>query len=327
MKKWIGRLMGASDESESETDDASSREGDQHAGDQEAGMVTEVEAAYYRWLTSSAGRSLPPETENRILEAVQQLTGAPGDAADLVPRVPEVIPQLLRSLRDEGVSAADLSRQVAQDMVLVAEVIRESNSAYYSPITPVRTIENAIMMLGQNGLRMLLARIAFRPLIKMQAEGFAHRAAPHVWSQSEKCALAASLLAPGLTAGVFEAYLAGLMQNVGLIVAFRLIHRLSPDGKVPGSSEFGAKLLASSRQLSAGIARHWEFPPAVADAIAQAGAPGDSPLAQSLALGDRISKLRMLVDACVLDEDDPLIADGLDGFQRRCFGKLHNLDG
>jgi hypothetical protein len=124
-----------------------------------------------------------------------------------VPRVPEVIPQLLRSLGDEDVSAAELSRQVAQDVVLVAEVIREANSAYYQPITPVKTVEAAIMMLGQNGLRMLLARVAFRPVINMQADGFARRAAPHVWSQSEKCALAASLLAPGLTAGVFESYL------------------------------------------------------------------------------------------------------------------------
>jgi hypothetical protein len=37
--------------------------------------------------------------------------------------------------------------------------------------------------------------------------------------------LAASLMAPGLSTGVFEAYLAGLMQNVGLVVAFRLADR------------------------------------------------------------------------------------------------------
>jgi len=182
-------------------------------------------------------------------------------------------------------------------------------------------------MLGQNGLRMLLARIAFRPIINMEADGFAHRAAPNVWSQSEKCALAASLVAPGLTAGVFESYLAGLMQNVGLMVAFRLADRVCENGKVPRSSEFGVRLLASSRQLSAGIATHWDFPGPVADAIADADDPGESKLAQALALGDRIAKLRLLIDNYLLLPDDKLVTDSLDPFQRRCLGKLSSLDG
>ena len=288
---------------------------------------SEIDAAYYRLLTASAGFQAARELEEGILAEVLTLAGQPGEAAGLVPRVPGVIPELLRSLEDEEVSPALLSQQVAQDVVVMAEVIREANSAYYRPMTPVKTVEAALMMLGQNGLRMLLARIAFRPVIKMGADGFTRRAAPQIWGQSEKCALAASLLAPGLSAGVFESYLAGLMQNVGLVVAFRLADRACADGKVPGSSEFGIRLLAGSRQLSAAIARHWEFPHEVADAIWQAGAQENTSLGQALAIGDRIAKLRLLLDACVLSEDDELVSSGLDSFQRRCLGKLANMDG
>jgi HD-like signal output (HDOD) protein len=208
----------------------------------------------------------------------------------------------------------------------VAEVIREANSAYYRPMSPVKTVEAALMMLGQNGLRMLLARIAFRPIIKLQATGFTRLAAPLVWNQSEKCALAASLMAPGLTAGPFEAYLAGLMQNLGVVVGFRLADRLCEENKVPGSSEFGAQLLAEGRLLSAAIAKHWDFPQAVCDAVAHAGDPGDENLAQALALGDRIAKLRLLIDGHVIDEDDDFVTDGLDNFQRRCLGKLGTVE-
>jgi HD-like signal output (HDOD) protein len=327
MKNWINRLFGGSEAKTSGPDAASARAGAQAPGEQPEDLTNEIEAVYYRWLTSSAGHNAPSSTEEVILEQVRALSRDPGGAAELVPRVPELIPQLLRSLRDEGVSAAELSRLVAQDVVLVAEVIRGANSAYHQPITPAETLEAAIMMLGQDGLRMLLARIAFRPIIKMQSEGFARRAAPHVWSQSEGCALAASLMAPGLTAGAFEAYLAGLMQNVGLIVGFRLADRVCEGGKVPGSSEFGIKLLACGRELSAVIATHWDFPQEVADAIALAGDPGDSSLAQALALGDRIAKLRLLIDAGVLTEDDALVTSSLNNFQRRCLGKLNNLGG
>jgi HD-like signal output (HDOD) protein len=316
MKKWISRLLSGADTGVNVAEAAAPS--DPLAPE----LLAETNATYYRWLTASSGYSAPAATEELILDEIRKLSASPGDAADLVPRVPEVIPQLLRSLRDEGVSAVQLSRQVGRDVVLVAEVLREANSAYYRPVTPVETIEAAIMMLGQNGLRMLLARIAFRPIIQMQSHGFAHKAARHVWNQSEKCALAASLLAPGLTAGVFEAYLSGLMQNVGLMVAFRVVDRICPDGKVPGSSDFGARLLATSRELSAGIAAHWDFPPVVADAIADAGDPGDSKLAQALALGDRIAKVRLLIDGGVVGADEPFATQGLDGFARRCLGKL-----
>ncbi|TFW31013.1 HDOD domain-containing protein [Massilia horti] len=322
MKNWINRLLSGTEDGASPSEAAASHEHVQGHGEPADEMSAGIDAAYYRWLTGARGYDAPPDIENLILEQVLTLSRNAADAAELVPRVPELIPQLLLSLRDDGVTTGALARQVAQDVVLMAEVIREANSAYYRPITPVKTIEAAIMMLGQNGLRMLLARLAFRPLIKMQSTGFARGAALNVWNQSEKCALAASLMAPGLTAGVFESYLAGLMQNVGLLVAFRLADRVCPTGSVPGSTEFGARLLACSRQLSATIATHWDFPQEVAQSIAHAGAPDGSNLARALAQGDRIAKLRMLIDASVLDEDDPLVAEGLDNFQRRCLGKL-----
>ena len=324
MKKWLSQLIGSPAAGQPA---GAAHPADTAQIDTPDAIGADIDAAYYRWLTASAGFHAAAAVEQDILEQVEALAADPAGAAGLVPRVPGVIPQLLRSLQDEDVSPAAMAQQVGQDLVLVAEVIREANSAYYRPITPVKTVDAAIMMLGQNGLRMLLARIAFRPVIKMQADGFSRRVAPQVWSQSEKCALAASLLAPGLSAGVFESYLAGLMQNVGLIVAFRVTDQLCGSGKVPGSGEFGVRLLASGRHLSAGIARHWEFPAEVADAILQAGDPGDASLARALALGDRIAKLRLLLDAGVLSEDDTLVSTGLDSFQRRCLGKLANLDG
>lgn len=321
MKNWIKGLMG-SDGNAAQAKAAPSQD-TQPAPD----MGVEIDSTFYRWLTASSGYDAPAEIEARILDLVRRLARQPGEAANLVPRVPEAIPRLLESLNDEDTSVTELSRQVAQDVVLVAEVIREANSAYYRPISPVKNVEAAIMMLGQNGLRMLLARIAFRPLIQMQPDGFARQAAPQLWNQSVGCALAASLMAPGLSASVFESYLAGLMQNVGMVVALRLSDRVCQNGKVPSSDAFGLALMADSRQLSAAIARHWAFPDTVAEAIATAGTPAASQLGQALTLGDRIAKLNLLVGARVIEEEDSLVTDGLDNFQRRCLGKLAHIEG
>jgi hypothetical protein len=102
------------------------------------------------------------------------------------------------------------------------------------------------------------------------------------------------------------------MQNVGLIVGFRLVDRVCPNATIPGGDDFARELLACGRQLSAGIARHWEFPDEVTEAIANAGDPGDLHLAQALSLG--------------VAEDDDLVTEGLDSFQRRCLGKLSHLE-
>ncbi|QOY96642.1 HDOD domain-containing protein [Massilia sp. UMI-21] len=289
------------------------------APDLEQDPDLDLDLAFYRWLggvTAHAGAA----PERLILDELARLARQPDAAAELVPRVPAVIPQLLRSLRDDAMSATELARQVAQDVTLVAEVIREVNSPYYRPSAPVRNIEGALMLLGQNGLRMLLARVAFRPVISAQAGRLARQAAPQVWSQSEKCALAAALAAPALGANPFEAYLAGLMQNVGLIVAFRLADQVAGAAPLPSSDGFAQALLDGARTLSARIALLWDLPPAVGQAIEQAGQADPTPLAAALHEGDRLAKLRVLADAGA--EDAQALAATLAGSRRRIYDQL-----
>lgn len=285
-----------------------------------------IDLAFHRWLTGDAAAhsTAPSATERLILDELARLAEAPAEAAGLVPRVPAVIPDILRSLRDDGVSGADLSRMVAQDVVLVAEVVREANSPYYRPPSPIRNIEGAIVLLGQNGLRMLLARVAFRPVIGMQAGRFARQVAPRVWLQSEKCALAAGTLATHAGAHPFEAYLAGLVQNVGLIVAFRLVDQLidpvAAGDALPRSDAFSAALPGHARRLAGAIARQWAFPGSVADAVV--GGPRAGTLGSVLAAADVLSKLRLLVDAGALAPDDPLVARGVEPRLRPLFDRL-----
>jgi len=287
--------------------------------------VAAIDRLFYALLAGAPSNEGGPALEKTVLEEMARLVGNPYGAAGLVPRVPAVIPQLLGSLRNDSLSGADLSRQVAQDVVLVAEVIREANSPYYRPAQPVKSIEGAVMLLGQNGLRMLLARVAFRPVVGVQSGHFARQVAPLVWTQSEQCALAASILAGGLDANPFDAYLSGLMHNIGLIVAFRVIDRVLPPGLVPpaglpDSPAFCASLLDMARALSSVIAAEWNFPDTVVTAIAT---PRATPLGLALSLGDRVAKLRLLVDAGMLEREAAL--GGLDASVWHCFDQLGQL--
>jgi HD-like signal output (HDOD) protein len=328
MKSWLSRLFGAADAAPARPQAPVPAPAAPQAPPPEPSAradaridLARIDLAYCRWLTEPVRGDATPDTEARILAELRRLAGDPAAAGELVPRVPAVVPQLLRSLRDESASSGDLARQIARDAVLVAEVIREANSPLFRRSTPVRTIDGAVVVLGENGLRILLARVAFRPIINMQGGLLARRVAPRLWMQSDTCALAASLLAPECQADPFEAYLAGLMGGVGLIAAVRLIDHLDQP-VVPQSDAFCHALLNTARELSAGIANQWGLPPFVAGAILRASRAGATPLADTLGRAELLAKLRLLVDHGVYASDEEPVASLLAGPAGRHFERL-----
>lgn len=336
MKNWIARLFGgeAGARAAPATPAASSAAGIAHAASPqtvEAAALPDPAPGFWRWLTAGGTAAAPTAQAGAhaqlVLGELDRLVRTPLDAAGLVPRVPDVIPQLLRSLRDEGASSADLARQVARDPALVAELIREANSPFYRSSSQVRTIDAALLVLGRNGLRMLLARAAFRPLIGMGGGRHSRQAGPRIWAHTEQCALAASLLAPGLQADPFEAYLAGLMDDLGLIVALRLFDGVLETDALPQDPGFVHALFERTRTLAAQIALQWTLPPPIAAAILGAGGNGPSaaqPLAQALGRAERLALLRLLLDDGAIQDTDPSVA-GLDGASSRVFERLVRL--
>jgi HD-like signal output (HDOD) protein len=333
MKNWITRLFGAGgkpspapDSTSTSAFTATPAAAAAAAPAQPAAAHEDPDLAFWHWLAENVTATDASTHTQLVLNELARLTRDPAAGAELVPRVPEIIPQLLRSLRDEGVSGAELARQVGKDPSLAAEVIREANSPFYRPAKPVRTIDAALLVLGQNGLRMLLARAAFRPIAGMQGGVHARQVAPRIWCHTEHCAQAANLLAPGLRADPFEAYLAGLMQDVGLIVALRLFDQAFDTAALPQDAHAAARLQAAARQLSARIALQWELPPPIAAAILGAAAPeGGTALAQVLSQADRIARLRLLLDHGLLSAGDPVLAN-LDPAAARVLERLAPAD-
>ena len=333
MKNWITRLFGAGGNTSPAPSGAAAGEAAGVASSPGSALPDtdgpDVGLAFWHWLSAGLAASGPAPHTALVLAELEGLARDPAAGAELVPRMPDIIPQLLRSLRDEGVSGADLARQVGRDPLLAGEVIREANSSFYRQATPARTIDAALLVLGQNGLRMLLARAAFRPIIGMQGGVHAKVAAPRVWSHTERCALAASLLAPACHADPFEAYLAGLMHDLGLVVALRLFDgvafdRLGEAGALPQDAPSAALLLAAARELSGRIALYWDLPPPVGAAILGAGAARSAaatPLTRTLARAVDVGRLRLLADHGLLPPGSPVLA-ALDALERRVYERL-----
>lgn len=268
--------------------------------------------------------------EDAILAALEEAVQSKQSGAHMVRRMPGVIPQLLQSLRSSDFNGAELARKISHDLVLVAEVLRMANSVAYSPGKPITAIEHAILVLGQNGLRQLITGVAFRPIINLNSGGFTKKLAPRLWAQSERCAVVSNLLARDKDVDQFEAFLAGLVLNVGLTVSLRMIDKLS-DGRQPiGSPTFCNALASHGRALTINIGDEWHFPESVMTAIREQEAllPSTrlSKLGNVLAMGDYLSKMDILIRHGRLDRDDPAATDGLAEQEIACLDELAAME-
>jgi HD-like signal output (HDOD) protein len=269
------------------------------------------------------------QMEKEVLAALEKIVHSKQPGSDMVRRMPGVIPQLLQSLRTENFSGAELARQISNDVVLVAAVIRIANSSVYKSDEAITSIEHAVLVLGQTGLRQLITSVAFKPIIDLKSGYFTKSLAPKIWQQSERCAVANRILAEGDAIAPFEAFLAGLIQNVGMIVSLRFIDQLSDHRQNIGSFSFCNSLVAYARRISVSIIRDWNFPDSVACAIEEQGNinrdSAISPLGLLLETGDYLSKLKILSDLQRVQIDNPYLTKGLSERALKCLHEINEL--
>jgi HD-like signal output (HDOD) protein len=287
-----------------------------------------VGGAWNAWLFERAdeGGLELNKFEAQVLETLGGILSSQQSGAALVRRMPGLIPQLLQSLRSETFSGSALSRTISSDLVLVAAVIRLANSCYKGTGATVASVEQAVILIGQEGLRQLITTVAFRPIIDVNSGFYVRRLAPILWAHSERCAIAARAMAPALGIEPFDAFLAALLQNVGLTVALRSMDQATGGEPQLGSGVFWAQLARDTRLLGCSIGREWNFPDSVVKALAEQGGMRKgvamSPLGRLLMLLDYLGKVRMLVEQGLVDDGDAALFAGLPGDAGACYALL-----
>ncbi len=233
--------------------------------------------------------------EKSSLDELDQLLKSNISHSNLVPRLPAVIPKIMVTLRDESSSAADLAAELGRDAVLVSEVIRLANSPYYSAGQEISSLERAVFVLGQTGVRQLVANAALKPMINLNSGYFTKLCGTTLWDHSEKTAIICDCMAKQEKIDRFNAYLMAVVQNVGLTVTMRMLDRNYDGSQIPSSKLFQEQLLKQSRKLSWLITKEWGFPESVIDALeSQINDEHMQMLGNILYSADKFSKMHIL---------------------------------
>ncbi len=252
--------------------------------------------------------------EKRVLRELDQLLTSDVSCSNLVPRLPAVIPRVMGTLRDQLSSSADLASQLGRDAVLVSEVIRLANSPYYRVGQKITSLERAVFVLGRVGVRQLVTNAAFKPLLNLNSGHFTKLSGTTLWDQSEKTAVVCDCIAGREKTDRFNAYLAAIVQNVGFTIALQILDRNFDGNQAPRSEVFHQRLIRQSRELSWIIAREWEFPAPVLEALrSQVDTEHMQTLGSILYAADKLSKMHILSARGRFKGDVERVANRLQG--------------
>jgi HD-like signal output (HDOD) protein len=193
-------------------------------------------------------------------------------ALRLVPPFPAVAHRVLSLVGREDVSIYDLGRVVQMDPSFSAELLRFANSALFGARGEVKSLPQAITLVGIDRLRTIATFIAMNRMVRSSVRIEALR---KVWVHSLVTALIAQEAGPSYHVAGDAAYTVGLLHNLGTLGMMSAF----PDEysrMLEVSNDFGFDLLQTERDLfeidhcAAGalLARDWSFPDELASALA-----------------------------------------------------------
>ncbi|MGZ4993044.1 MAG: HDOD domain-containing protein [Methylobacter sp.] len=206
---------------------------------------------------------LPPNhAELSIIKKLEQFMA--GDIPDsAIPRLPAVGMMLIKELADKNVTQECILDHLKQDPAITLEVLRMANSpSFRVGQEPIENLDRAVLMLGFNTLRMVINVVLFKDMMNIPPIYF-KMYGQYLWKHSVDCAQACQTLSKHSgTADPFNAYIVGLLHDVGKLIIFRLLVdtlRKNPDIN-PRGCVFSNIVSQHSMELSIKMAIQWDMP-------------------------------------------------------------------
>lgn len=243
------------------------------------------------------------------------------DQLHTLPTIPKVAQDLILQFDNPHTSLDAVARNIALDPVIAAKVLRLANSARFRGAREATSVEDAAMRLGFNTLRTLVLASAVTGAFKADT-GFDLKG---FWIHSFQVASICRLLAKQRGVAAETAFTCGMMHNIGEL----LIQTGASDmaGKLNRSkTDAAGRVAVETLQLGFGfpevgaeLARRWQLPQLIQQAIAYQArplqAPADMPLPRLVAQAVLIAEALRQHEGATQDARDSLegpLFEGLD---------------
>lgn len=188
-----------------------------------------------------------------------------------LPMIPKVVMDVMQALRDPDIDFNVLSKKVEHDQSLMAKVLRMANSSYYGASKSIKTVDDAISMIGTSRLSTLVIASGVTKTFN-SVPGLDLR---RFWRHALITASISRNLAQKLGKPSDTAYLAGLIHNIGQL----LIHMVFPGGAAEVEEVCNGRSVEERRSVEKTtlgldhcmvgqeLARRWNFPDDISQVI------------------------------------------------------------
>ncbi len=192
--------------------------------------------------------------------------------ASKLPPIPQAVRKALTIVNDPEVNLSSLACVIETDQVLAAHVLRWANSAFYGVRNKVATVHQAIVVLGNRNVQELIMTHSVSDQLNKPLPGYELRRGD-LWQHALGTAIGAKLISQEHHLKFDEqAYFAGLLCDIGKLVFERLLREVNiqdPNLKQHSFLELErAAFGIDHARLGAEIARLWQLPERLVDAIA-----------------------------------------------------------
>ena len=126
-----------------------------------------------------------------------------------------------------------IEKLIVSDQSLTGEVLRVSNSSFYKGLSQVATVRDAIIRLGIKEVSSIVTLIALEHNFRSK-DPAVNQIMSKLWRHSVGCAIGASWLAKqtGFQTIAHEAFIAGLLHDVGKLFILKVIDDLKTSGEI-----------------------------------------------------------------------------------------------
>jgi putative nucleotidyltransferase with HDIG domain len=220
-------------------------------------MHSEIEVAQSRTPSSGVPVAIRNELEAKLNTGSLEL-----------PLLPGVAMEITSAAAKEDVDTRTIADMLKRDAALSAHVLRIVNSPVYSPRAQIVSLQQAVSRVGAVKIREIALIIACRTGV-FKAKGY-EKEIDAVFSHSIGTALFAQEIARQTRNNVEDAFLCGLLHDVGRPVLLHALVTSLRDAKVVVDRESILTLVTELHEVAgSALAKAWTLPETVVAALAK----------------------------------------------------------
>jgi putative nucleotidyltransferase with HDIG domain len=199
------------------------------------------------------------QTNERVAELISNL--------DAVITLPEVAARIVQTINNPKSTAGDLHRIISHDPALVSRILQRVNSSFSGRTNKIDSVERAIVLMGFDAVNTLALSATIGQIFKPTniSDDFTAR---DLWTHCIAVAAAAREMAKRVNKPLAEeAFLAGLLHDIGLLVEMQVcpdklakVCEIAKHGEVSFCMAEYDLIGCNHAEIGAALAAKWGFP-------------------------------------------------------------------